>query len=375
MLENSEAPKLPERRDFLSKIPPILAGAIASITAILVGRKIRDEVHFEKELYETGWFETNLAKWFAIYEAHHQHEEALAPPALPPSLNVISLEVVVGNEANFNFRHSITDIINAVGWSPDTGPEVRYLLVPPETQQYLSENNILLALGDIIPDNPDNHDSHLSEIEMTKIRKVLTNDLLVVLGGLSLMAGIADESNRISRRRFLKLFGVTALTCGLGGLVSPQVQNFTHNNLLAAIEQDSVTQRVWARISTVITNGSPEEIGYLFRELIQANKLMTLAKHLPAKSGSQLPKIGYNWHLGHRGIEDWLRLGQDVTRAMILAFPDTVLRQVYEYNGRDARAFTTIRVFNIPHESSEDNIDTMVVDTVLAAELVKRGIF
>lgn len=76
----------------------------------------------------------------------------------------------MGNKANFNFRHSITDIINAVGWSPDTGPEVTYLLVPPETQQYLSENNILLALGDLIPDNPDNHDNHLSEIEMTKIR-------------------------------------------------------------------------------------------------------------------------------------------------------------------------------------------------------------
>lgn len=373
MFENSEAPKSPERRKFLRKIPPVLAGTISAIATVLAGRKIRDEVNFEKELYETGWFETNLAKWFAIYEAHHQHEKVLAR-GIPPSLDVISLEVVIGNKANFNFRHSITNIINAVGWSPNTGPEVTYLLVPPETQKYLNENNILLALGDLIPDNPDNNDNNLSEIEMIKIRKVLTNDLLVVLGGLSLMAGTADESNRISRRRFLKLFGLTAFTSGLGGLATPIFQNFAHNKLLEAIEQDNVTKRVWARINTVISNGSPEEIGYLFRELIQANKLMTLAKHLSPKTGSGLPKIGYNWHLGHRGIEDWLRLGQDVTRAMILAFPDAVLRQVYEYNGRDARAFTTIRVFSIPHESSSENIDMMVVDTILAAELVKRGI-
>jgi hypothetical protein len=134
----------------------------------------------------------------------------------------------------------------------------------------------------------------------------------------------------------------------------------------------------------------PDFLNGLFRELVQANKLQILAQNARLQSLGEKPRIGFNWHYGHRGIEDWLRLGSDVTRKAILAFPDSVLRGVIAANNNDSRCLYATRLIQIPKsltivnsdvkqlaatfDPNERFSDQILEDVVLKAELAKRGL-
>jgi hypothetical protein len=372
MRNPSETPPSPTKRLFLKRFPVILLGTGVVTT---VGGEISHEVKLE----ESGWFETDEAHWYPIYERHDQHEETLVPANIPPTLDVISMEGSYSNlsvgtgENNIQlisvYQLSTGDIINTTinGW--DTIPKSHSKLVPDETQNYLSQHTISLAFGDIPYSDPKMF-GYDNSTDITIYLRLALGALLTIIGNTQIVIG-RNKTEISSRRSFLILSGIASILLGVTLAGPPLLKDQVHNQMMKVMHQNSAAERVYARLSTMITNATPEDLNGLFRELVQANKLMTLAKHLQSFDDSKKPRVGYSWHLGHRGIEDWLRLGQDITRACILAFPDDLLKQILKFNGDDPRALTSIRMFNIPKHPDYPVTDEIIEDTILT-ELLKQ---
>jgi len=377
------------RRDFLK------LGVAASVFAAVGG-----ELAHEEHLAETGFFETEVARWHPIYERHDQHEQRLIPKNIPPSLDALSLELIPGvtfslgqngeTIRNSYLQVSPSSLLTGMITGYDTFPPSENLVIPIETLEYLKYTNSLVAFGDI-QYTGDRLDYKWQLESALKVREQI-GDIFIKAGLVAIAGGQALRTvKKIDRRGFLRLAGASMATAGAAAYLPAHYKDELHVKMMDAIQANSPQQRLLARLETIGGNLMPEDMNNLFRELTQANKLISLAKRINQGKPGGKAEIGYNWHLGHRGIEDWLRLGEDVVRACILAFPDDVLKQVIEANENDPRALYAIRLIQVPKSleilqvdrtgvmyrfDDKENIrDNIIEDDKLAKSLKERNIF
>ncbi len=353
-----------------------------------------NEINHEKQLAETETFETEQAVYKTNYERHDQHEKAVAPESIPQNLDALSLE---GNLEFHSFdekrgkaiksnvlQAKATSILIA---SYNNDPSSPHQILPPSTLQQLEQNNISVALGDVRYKGLDNS---LSVAETRNLRLKIA-EKLGISGAALLAVGEIAKQLKIDRRGFLNIAGLATITAASGLYFPEKTREELHNKLMDSMQENSPQQRIWARITTISKDMRPEELNDLFRELIQANKLMTLAENLKDKSKGTKPFIGYNWHLGHRGIEDWLRLGPEITRQTLLLFPDKIWKETLEANNNDPRMLYAIRLIQPPKNFKYQIIDSSTIshttidetkirdeiyeDKILADTLRTRGIF
>ncbi len=381
------------RRSFLKGL---FRGALLGLgMGVTTGIAAAHELKFEAELATHDFFETSLARWYPNYERHDRHEEDLSPRTIDPSLQALSLEgKFESNPLSPDVGiqrimiESPQDLLAVRADGHDTTPPSNSLVLSQETLDFLSENHILVALGDLVVP-----ETYFKQVPLSRIRLV-AGAMLTSFGMMTITDSDDDQGAeelppKIERRSFMLKLGIISTLLGVGSLLPIFARPFVHDRVMKSADKSIIERRALMRIYTVLADLRPDRLNDLFRELIQANKLQSMAQNLKGES-TPVPKVGYNWHYGHRGIEDWLRLGPDITRKAILAFPDDILREVIAANSGDPGCLYAIRVLEVPKslkivdpnsdfpsstiDPFEQFFDQVFEDEVLKAELVKRGL-
>ncbi len=306
----------------------------------IAGGVVKDMVGYEQQIIQTGQFEARGAVWKPIYENIHSKHEKIVSSLNPKDLDMLSLE--------FFHPYLFNDDPNKLIHDRGIGQSARFDMLPNEVLENLEENNVKLLFGDL---GTFTHDETLKDLFL----KIVGGGVLITL----------STSEKIKRRDFLKFTGLA--------LAGPPVFDVAARfGINSTQEENKVLSRIMGRLTTISLNSSPENLNYLFRELVQANKLLESAKQITPKSDK--PHIAYSWHMAHRGIEDWLFAGQDVCRALILAYPDQVLQKVIEMNSNDPRCLYGARLVGLKKDEG-GNVVTgtdQVYEDSLLKELLKR---
>ncbi len=258
-------------------------GAVASVTAAVGG-----ELAHEKHLAETGFFETEVARWHPIYERHDQHEQRLIPENIPPSLDALSLELIPGVTFSLGqngetirssyLQVSPSSLLTGMVTGYDTFPPSKNLVIPIETLEYLKYTNSLVAFGDI-QYTGDRLDYKWQLKSALKVREQI-GDIFIKAGLVAIAGGQALRTAKIDRRGFLRLAGASVATAGAAAYLPAHYKDKLHVKMMDAIQANSPQQRLLARLETIVGNLMPEDMNNLFRELTQANKLISLAKRI-----------------------------------------------------------------------------------------------
>lgn len=152
----------------------------------------------------------------------------------------------------------------------------------------------------------------------------------------------AGDMEKNTRRVFLK-------TAAKLSLIWPLAPVITTLPAAAVSSQDNMALRkVAARLNTFPANTHPEDIIIFFRSLIMADKLLTVADEFNERTGRK-PKIAFNVGVGHSNVEDFLKLGGDFCRKLILAHPTLFLSEVVKKNG-GVTNFASSRLFKLPED-------------------------
>ncbi len=59
--------------------------------------------------------------------------------------------------------------------------------------------------------------------------------------------------------------------------------------------------------------------GYFFRNVMMADKLLSVASKTKSRKGNNPSKLAFQVEAAHSGIEDFLQVGPDICRALVLA--------------------------------------------------------
>lgn len=309
-----------------------------------------------KEGYSSGEFTTDRARWLPIGMNYFQRNEAINPSNIPPDTRALSIE---GGPTNFGEPPPLCLLKIIQGDERD--PQRSHLLIPPNTLQYMADYNILAALVDIaIP--PSDENAWLSQI-ITGCSITIAGLLLKAIQLKARQSELAKPSNKsakpvsaMSRRKFLHS-SLASVLIGAGALVSipPIAKPYVYGRLFNQTEKlppSSITNydpkvRALQQVMAVINALQPNNLGSFFREVLAAHKLMMVADRLSTNLSKEgQPRITYILHYKHLGlIEDLLRIGDpNLTRRIILAFPDNALRSIIRANDNDHRSLCAVRL-------------------------------
>lgn len=314
-----------------------------------------------KEGDPSGGFTTGRARWLPIGMNYFQRHEAINPSNIPPDTRALSIE---GGPTNFGEPPPFCLLKIMQGDERD--PQKSHLLIPPNTLRYMAAYNISAALVDItIP--PSDENAWLSQI-ITGCSIILAGLLMKAIQSKPRQSEVAKPSNKsakpvlaMSRRNFLH--SLSGVLIGAGALVSipPIAKPYVYGQLFNQTEElppSLITNydpkiRALQQVMAVINALQPNNLDSFFREVVAAHKLMMVADQLSTNlNGEGQPRIPYVWHYKHLGlIEDLLRIGDpDLTRRIILAFPDNALRSIIRVNYNDPRSLCAVRLVGV-HKS------------------------
>lgn len=206
-----------------------------------------------------------------------------------------------------------------------------FRVFPDEILSTLSKIGAEIMVGDV----------SISPLVMEQLQEALPRTYLTV-GLLGSVLEAAKEIPKIPRRRLLKWLGRASLLWG-----SPIFTNMlTYSPLGFGKEQDAA-KRIIARIQGITSDFHPEDVSVFFRNAVMAIKMLTVASEMKDSSGGRLPKFVFQVEGGHAGIEDFLQIGADSCRNLILAHPKDFLKEVVSING-GVENFCTARLFKLP---------------------------
>lgn len=144
------------------------------------------------------------------------------------------------------------------------------------------------------------------------------------------------------------------------------------------IRKEDALHRIIDRINGLQSNTHPEQLVVFFRNLIMADKMLTVADDFKQKTGRKA-QIAFNVEYGHNGVQDFLRVGPDICRWLISRYPKKVLRDIGDLNGGNESLWTA-RLFKFPKdffnrdvEKRWENVeDRKVIDVKLKEVLEKK---
>ncbi len=156
--------------------------------------------------------------------------------------------------------------------------------------------------------------------------------------------------------------------------------NLAHLPATLAGFQDNMTlRRIVGRIAVPFLDTHPEWYILTLRNAIWANKLLTVADQIKEQTGRKA-RIAYNVGVSHATMEEFLFAGKDANRAVILAYPDVMLRALVAANG-GPEYFASARLFKFPADVNTNDLsyqdrlkevtERFVVDKKLKAALEK----
>ncbi len=172
----------------------------------------------------------------------------------------------------------------------------------------------------------------------------------VFIGSLAVQFGLFGKT--LSRRNFLRKSLI-----GAGSIAV--VPSFTHAISGAAIsinpDQKDAIQRIIHRLDGLVGHLEPDNPVVFFRDLMNAEKLLTAAEYLKERS-DRLPKIAFNFGAGHSGMEDLLVLGRNSIRWLINQYPSDYLSHIVKLNG-GLENTCGLRMVTLPPVVTSDQLD------------------
>lgn len=195
---------------------------------------------------------------------------------------------------------------------------------------------------------------------------------------LSFLSARHMNSADISRRKFLQLAGWAMFLWG-----SPQIYGKAIAYIVPGMDsKQNAEKRIVARILGMSSDFHPENTGEFFRNVVMADKMLHVASNTESVKGNNPLHLAFQVEAMHSGIEDFLQLGPDACRAVILAHPKEFIREVVDMNG-GIEKFCTSRIFRLPkgaHTLNENMTDVIdgysterkIVDTKLKQSLEKK---
>lgn len=322
----ADAPKVIRRTALKAGV--VAAGAVAfGIKEITAGK---------------NGIETSVGIFYPLYE---DHRTGLNPENIPDDLDAYF------KEGTMNKSLYEADPIVFIGPRALTRTLRR-----SEVLEKLAGKKIKLIMGDtdIYVSQQERGEPNFSD----NIDLKLANDELIIAYGLFVGGGLSGQIKKLldgarkhipskkelSRRKLIRnsLIGVAAyIALPMGSFVSGGTARFTMD-----LNQMNATERILVRLEGIGSHLHPEIILDFFRNLIMADKILTVAETLQKQTGKK-PKVGFNVGSAHAGIEDLLAAGSDFCRTVISFYPTDFLKKIVGING-SIENLATARVISMP---------------------------
>lgn len=113
---------------------------------------------------------------------------------------------------------------------------------------------------------------------------------------------------------------------------------------------------LFSRLESTISFEHPENVIIYMRNIFMASKMMTISQTNP-KNVDNIPKISYRIGASHSAVSDMIKMGREMTVALLGVYSDKILRQIVDYNIVDKK-------------SLEDKIDDFC--TIVTIPVVKQ---
>lgn len=346
---DNRIPSTVDRRKFIK----IATGStLAAGTAALV--------HKEVHARESG-LETPTGIFIPLYE---RHDVGIKASDLPPNL-----------DGFFKEAQGLEPLLSA---SPDFMLKAH---IKPGLLSTLAQSEAQLIFGDTDVPPQDILDAGLKEQSK---KRLIASGAIFLAGYFHDTANVLREiwKNKIpdakttSRRKFIKRASIVVASAVAAPVINWIVSGL---EMKAGIDpnQKSAIYRIYTRMTGLISHLAPENQFIFFRNLMMADKLLTVAKALGEQSGRK-PRIAFNIGRSHSGIEDFLAAGHDFTRWLILRLPSDFLKEIIELNGGvenfcGARMIRLSKDFTFSEPASSQNAiiqDTKIYDQQLLDTLL-----
>ena len=270
-------------------------------------------------------------KEFSSYYTGDHHAATMDEPALPLLLSTAT--VYENQPFKGDIRSFPDDILNRIA---SLGTEI--------------------MIGDVI----------LGSYESNETLETLKKNYL--RGGiLSVASLLGAYFSKGTRRGFLKGMGLALLAWSL----PPVLSNDLGGSGLGTGKKQDALKRITARIEGIVSDFHPEEALVFFRNAVMADKMLKVAEELKIQGSGKLPQIAFHTEAAHSGIEDFLQIGADYTRKIILAHPKPFLREVVDFNGGSEK-LSSSRLIKIPKTFQITN--GVVVDQDVANSITERTV-
>lgn len=200
-----------------------------------------------------------------------------------------------------------------------------------------------------------------------------------IFGGFALYRYLNKKASGMeanTRRKFLK-------TAAQISLIWPITTLLNVPPLAVSFQDNMAFRRITARLSALYHHAHPEDYVVFLRSLIWADKLLAVAGDFKSRTGRKA-KIGFNVGTSHSDVEDFLHLGRDFCRNLILAHPSFLLSELVDMNSGVSN-FASARLLRLPEDLNhdvpslsfdvklEETTDRFVVDRKLEQGLRNKG--
>lgn len=332
---------------------------IKGVAAVVAGGVVSEMARETKQVVETQGAPHEIDTQYAVYTPLlENHQIGPLPEGIPDTTTLIFREEasLVGKtmslpsfEAAFNNR---SDLPTKQVFDLYFNDQVELILGDMSSLNILTNIHILATVS----------------LALFPIIKLLIN--LIELQGMDkgrktflLNAEIAARGKllNLTRRVFL----------GMGTLTILSVVNECINVLSTSSRSREpvmlALQRVTNRLFAIQSMTDPLNLVVFFRNALIANQLLAVGEERFNRNREK-PHITYNVGSAHAGIEDFLLLGKEFTRAIILSYPTPLLKAMVE-NNIDVRTMISSRVIKY---QSGDSIDEWIGDEELITALNER---
>lgn len=171
-----------------------------------------------------------------------------------------------------------------------------------------------------------------------------------LFGGVALYRYLNKKASSMeanTRRRFLK-------TAAQISLIWPYTTLLHAPSLAVSFQDNMAFRRITARLNALHYHAHPEDYVVFLRSLLWADKLLTSADEFKDRTGRKA-KIGFNVGSSHADIEDFLHLGRDFCRNLILAHPSFLLSELVDINSGVSN-FASARLLRLPEDLDHDDL-------------------
>lgn len=344
----------PSRRDVIKK------GAAVTTAAVALGALGAREM----QVMEHG-LETRDGTFFPLYE---RHDVGIQTKDIPQNLDVFFRELTMDEvamelpavrlaKAAMSFGIKTPSQQSSSGDKPGES-------FKKDAFEMLAQNGTKIAYGDVPPRSIDFSKENWHEkatIDEFKVGTARTAAGVIAAITGPLVKDLAEIDEKYGKKTIgttsRRMLGKVMVGAGIG-LATPPIAGFAISLGTRLVNPDlgqkNAITRIRNRLDGMLSHAVPENDVIFFRNLVMANKLLTLAKTTKKEGGK--PRIAFNVGAAHGGIEDLLLAGQDVTRFLISRFPKWYMKPMIDRSG-GVENFSSIRVLTLPKDMKKGELD------------------